>query len=197
MGGLTDQRQKEWEWRKRETTPWVKNRCGLQRAVESASLTRIFHPRSFNKSFLFQSKTGRFTSRLLSSPLETFIRREDLCLGLLYLTPCLTASTYYAQTKTHSRLIFFEKPVGHRIPVGFPWDRSQVHHLSLDRNKAGEEVKRSIIRCFIHPVNYGGWFDEANWLVFDVYSGLTTHGAHPWCERMVRASHQNNCGEHY
>lgn len=146
MGGWTDQRQKEWEWRKRKRTPWVKNRCGLQRVVEeSASLTRIFHPRSFNKGFLFQSKTGRFTSRLLSSPLETFIRRGDLCLGLLYLTPCLTASTYYAQTKTHWRLTFFRETCGSQDSCGIPM-RSESSSLSLDRNKAGEKVKRSIIR---------------------------------------------------
>lgn len=63
----------------REDTVWLKNRCGLQRAIEeSASLTRIFHLRSFNKGFLFQSTTGRWTSRLLSSLLETFIHSSDL-----------------------------------------------------------------------------------------------------------------------
>lgn len=77
-------RMDRWE-KERGHSVWLKNRCGLQRAIEeSASLPRIFHPRSFNKGFLFRSRTRQFTSRLLSSPLETFIHTGDLCLVLLF-----------------------------------------------------------------------------------------------------------------
>lgn len=90
----------KWDRWDRGYSVWQKNRCGLQRAIEkSASLTRIFHPRRFNKGFLCQSKAGHLQIIVVSAG---NIHSHWWSVSIfIILTPCLTSSSHYTQTNTH------------------------------------------------------------------------------------------------